>query len=61
MAQIKTKLDARNGLDLHVDHVRYNEKLCLVLIDLLDQDNNESTQPQRYLGTPTVTYVEALV
>lgn len=35
---IKTQLDARNGLDLYLDDVHYSERLCLVLINVIDKD-----------------------
>lgn len=36
---IKTQFDARNGLDLHVNDIRYNERICLVLINIINEDN----------------------
>lgn len=35
VALIKTEIDSRNGLDLHLEDINYNEKLCLVLINVI--------------------------
>lgn len=39
---IHTYLNGRNGFELYVDEVKYNQKLCIVLINALGNSGDNS-------------------
>lgn len=42
VALIKTQLEARNGLDINIKDIHYNERLCLVLINIIEESDRDN-------------------